>query len=151
VANGESVRFFGLGSKDRKDSEGWAQIHLQDCVFGTIVDVYLEMERIHNAVSDTEGTLTQLQSVYKCKFENLIQGFAVTSFDSMIPKYFSKTSNLVTTIRKSNVSHFDMMHSYAVLDEPQSGVRNRLKEELLVFVEAHQELIEQTLEPESKA
>jgi hypothetical protein len=150
-ADGESIRFFGLGFKDRKDSEGWAQNHLQDCVFGTIVDVHLVMEHIHNAASDTEGTLKQLQSVYKLKFENLTQGLAVTSFDSRIPKYFSKTSNLVTSIRKSNVSHFDMIPSYAVWDEPQSGARDRLKEELLVFEEAHQELIEQTLDPESKA
>jgi hypothetical protein len=31
--DGESVRFFGLGFKDRKNSEGCAQIHLQQCVF----------------------------------------------------------------------------------------------------------------------
>jgi hypothetical protein len=96
--------------------EGWAQIHLQQCVFGTIVDVYLVMEHIHNAVSDNEGTLKQLQSVYKIKFEYLAQGLAVTSFDSRIPKYISKTSNLVTTIQKSNTL------SYAVWDEPQRGV-----------------------------
>jgi hypothetical protein len=37
-----------------------------------------------------------------------------------------------------------MISSYAVWDEPQSGVRDRLKEELLVFEAAHQELFEQT-------
>jgi hypothetical protein len=150
-ADGETIRFFGLGFKDRRDSETWAQENLQNCVFGTIVDVHLVMEHIYNAISDNEGTLKQLQSVYKLKFENLTQGLAVTSFDARIPKYFSKTSNLVTSIRKSNVSHFDRIPSYALWDEPQSGARDRLKEELLVFEEAHQELIDTTLDQNSKA
>jgi hypothetical protein len=95
------------------------------------------MEHIHNAVSDSEGTLKQVQSAYKLNFENLTQGLAVTSFDSRIPKYFSQTYNMVTTIQKSNVRHFDMISSYAVWNEPQSGVRDRLTEELFVFEEAH--------------
>jgi hypothetical protein len=81
----------------------------------------------------------------------LTQGLAVTYFDSSIPKYFSKTSNLVTSIRKSNVSHFDRIPSYAFWDEPQRGARHRLKEELLVFEEAHQELQDTTLDQDSKA
>jgi hypothetical protein len=47
-------------------------------------------------------------------------------FWSKNPKYFSNTSNMVTTILNSNVSHFDMIPSYSVWDEPQSGVRDRL-------------------------
>jgi hypothetical protein len=43
AADGETIRFFGLGFKDRRDSETWAQEHLQNCVFGTIVDVHLVM------------------------------------------------------------------------------------------------------------
>jgi hypothetical protein len=114
-----------------------------------LIDTMIEVGRIANL--EIQKSQFHIQSVYKVKFENLTQALAVTSFDSIIPKYYSKTRNIVSTIRKSNVSHFDMIPSYAVWDEPQSGVRDRLKEELIVFEESHQEIIKQKLNQGSKA
>jgi polyhydroxyalkanoate synthesis regulator phasin len=150
--DGESVKFFGLGFREPREAEAWAAAHLSGISYGTVVDAHLVLEHVNSNLSDSEGTLKELQGLYKLKIENITQGRAIASFESRVPKLFSKHSTLIgTMVSKTGKSYFDQVPSYADWDEANTGFRERLKFELRNFEYTHTRVIEDKLDPDSKA
>jgi hypothetical protein len=138
----ESIKFFGLGFRDAKDAEVWANTHLEDCSYGIIVDAHLVMEHVYIAIAETDNTLTKMQQLYKLSIDNMTQGTAISSFESRVPKFFSKSSSITgAMLRKKGISHFDQIQSYKDWSETGHGFQQRLKDELRLFATAHTSLI----------
>jgi hypothetical protein len=152
-SDGEAVRFFGLGFREPREAEAWAAAHLAMHSYGIVVDAHLVFEHIYNAVTTTEGgAIARLHSLYKLRIDNLTQAAAITSFESRIPKLFSKSSSISGNILKRHgTSHFDQVASYGEWSEPGTGFRARIKEELLNFEQTHTLMIEDGLSPDTKA
>jgi hypothetical protein len=125
---------------------------VDDCSYEYVVDAHLVLVHVYTNVSDSETTIKQLQVLTKLKIENLTQSIAISSFETRIPKFFSKSTTIASgMLKKSSYSHFDQIPSYKEWDQSTNGYRARLKEELKNFDIAHTKLIEDTLDVNSKA
>jgi hypothetical protein len=111
------------------------------------------MGHIYAYVSESDGALKQLQSLYKLKIDNMTQGLAIQSFETRIPKFFAKNGSITSGMAKSRTgtSYFDQIPSFRDWDEPMTGFRDRLKEELRNFESTHTRVIEDRLDAHSKA
>jgi hypothetical protein len=77
---------------------------------------------------------------------------AITSFETRIPKYFSKSVAVVSGAgRKGGYSHFDRIPTYNDWNETTIGYRDRLKEELANVERVHENIIETKMDNSSKA
>jgi hypothetical protein len=142
------VKFYGLGFRDPRDAENWVEEHMGDSSYGVIVEVHLVFEHLYAATaSDNESTLKQLNGLNKLKIDNISQSFELTSFETRIPKLFSKHSTISGAVSKrSAISYFDQIPSYADWAAPGIGFRDRLTDELVIFDRTHSRVIEETLE-----
>jgi hypothetical protein len=150
-SDNEAVKFFGLGFRDYKECETWVGLHMIGCPYGMIVDAHLVLEHIYDQVSDTEGGVKIHQGLRKADLDDLTQSLMITSFDSRIPKYFASSGSAAPSIRKANASYFDRIPTYRDWDEPITGFRDRLKEELQIFDTSHSEVIRNSLDPTNLA
>jgi hypothetical protein len=146
--------FFGLGFRDKKDCDAWYTTHLTNIPVGLIVDIHIVLEHIFNSsntvdTAESGGLSQHLHSVKKLMMNNMTMAVAVCSFDSRLPKFFSRATTIPTG-HKENASYFDRIPSYAAWDESGTGYRDRLKDEIASFEEAHQDLIDVTLQSETK-
>jgi hypothetical protein len=148
-SDNEAVKFFGLGFREYKECEACVILNLNDCPHGMIVDVHLVLEHVYDQVSENEGGVKVHQGLRKADLDDLTQSLLLTSFDSRLPKYFASASSSTPSIRKPNASYFDRIPSYRDWDEPVTGFRDRLKEELQIFDTAHTEVIRNSLDPTS--
>jgi hypothetical protein len=92
-SDGEAVKFFSLVLRSHQEGERWVSENLGECGYGLIVDANLSMEHVAHVyaqVFENEGAIKNLQRLYKLKIDNPTQVLAIFSFESQIPKYFSK-------------------------------------------------------------
>jgi outer membrane murein-binding lipoprotein Lpp len=151
-SEGEAVKFFGLGFRDNREAEAWITTYMDDCSYGFIVDAHMVFEHVFSYVSESESTIKQLQGLNKLKIDNLTQSLAISSFETRIPKYFSKSASVaVSMLKKPSFSHFDQIPSYTEWNASTHGYRERLRDELKFFDMAHTKLIEQNLSDNQQA
>ena len=91
-------------------------------------------ERVFYNMDNTD-TLARLQQCYKIKVTCIADGVAVTSYDSKIPKVFSRSHG--HRVVKTDSSFLDAIPSYQDWDDPGTGHRCRLQEELSNFDDIH--------------
>jgi hypothetical protein len=90
---------------------------------------------------DNTDTLARLQQCYKIKVTTIADGVAITSFDSKIPKFFSRSHG--HKVVKADGSFLDSIASYQEWDDPGTGYRLRLQEELSNFEDIHGTYLEE--------
>lgn len=142
-SKGKAIRSFGLGFRDRRASEEWLVANMKDDSFGLFVDVHLVFEQLNHMVN-AEGadTLKTLHSIQKLDLDNMNQALCVTSFDTRVPKMLSKSSNMAPPSRTGKgVSHFDQVKDFSEWDGA-NGMRERIKDNLVIFEFAHLAQIE---------
>jgi hypothetical protein len=88
--NNVSIKFSGLGVTKPPDANSWLEKELPRHPAGLIVDAHMVFERMFYSMDNTD-TLARLQQCYKIKVTTIADGVAITSFDSKIPKFFSRS------------------------------------------------------------
>jgi hypothetical protein len=129
-----SIKFSGLGFTKPADANSWLEKELPHHPAGLIVDAHMVFERVFYNMDNTD-TLARLQQCYKIKVTAIADGVAITSFDSKIPKFFSRSHG--HKVVKTDGSFLDAIASYQDWDNPGTGYRLRLQEELSNFEEIH--------------
>jgi hypothetical protein len=124
---------------------------MDGCPYGMVVDAHLVLEHIYDQVSESEGRVKIHQGLRKADLDDLTQSLLLTSFDSRLPKFFASAGSTAPSIRKPNASYFDRIPSYRDWDEPITGFRDRLKEEIQIFDTSHSEVIRNSLDPTGMA
>lgn len=150
----KAVKFFGIVFRGHTEAETWVSEHLDGDSFGLVVDAHLVMEHIYHQAFSDDGSLKELNGLYKLKIDNITQGLAMSSFDYQIPRFFSVSANLLNKkpkIRKPDSSHFDNIETYEDWDLPIMGFRAKLKDQLEEFQDMHIRMISETLSPDDPA
>jgi hypothetical protein len=129
-----SIKFAGLGFIKPPDAHSWLEKELPRHPAGLIVDAHMVFERVFYNMDNTD-TLARLQQCYKIKVTTIADGVAITSFDSKIPKFFSRSHG--HRVVKTDGSFLDAITSYQDWDDPGTGYRLRLQEELANFEDIH--------------
>jgi hypothetical protein len=101
---------------------------------GLIVDVHMVFEHVFYSMDNTD-TLACLQQCYKIKVTAIADGVTITSFDSKIPKFFSRSHG--HKVVKRDGSFLDSIGSYQEWDDLGTGYRLWLQEELATFEDIH--------------
>jgi hypothetical protein len=135
-----SIKFSGLGFTKPPDANSWLEKELPRHPAGLIVDAHMVFERIFYNMDNTD-TLARLQQCYKIKVSTISDGVAITSFDSKIPKFFSRSHG--HKVVKTDGSFLDAIASYQEWDDPGTGYRLRLQEELANFEDIHGTYLEE--------
>jgi hypothetical protein len=135
-----AIKFAGLGFTKHGDANSWLEKALPHHPSGLIVDAHMVFERVFYNM-DNSDTLQRLQQCYKIKVTTIADGVAITSFDSKIPKFFSKSHG--HKVVKTDGSFFDAIGSYQEWDDPGTGYRLRLQEELSNFEDIHGTYLEE--------
>lgn len=149
-----AVKFFGQTFRGHHEAEAWVGEFLDNDSFGLIVDAHLVFEHVYHQAFSDEGSLKDLNVLYKIKIDNITQGLAISSFDNPMPKFLSISTNTLTKkpkIKKVDSSHFDNIDNYEDWDLPIMGFRAKLKEHLEEFEESHIRMIQELLSVEDPA
>ena len=147
-ADKEAIKFCNLGFRTYQESAAWVDINFPDYSFGLVMSMFTVLEHVHATFSGLPS-LERLNQLYKLKIDDLNKGLAITSFDSRWPKYFMKVQSTAATT--TDQSFFDKVPSYEAWEEPQTGFRDRLKEELETFGQGYNRMILNTLPSGSPA
>jgi hypothetical protein len=91
---------------------------------------------------DNTGALGHLQQLYKIKVATITNGIAITSFDSKIPKFFFSPSHGHKVVNSDGL-FLDLIGSYQQWDNPGTGQRLCLQEELANFDDMHGNYLEE--------
>jgi hypothetical protein len=129
-----SIKFSGLGFVKPPDANSWLEKELPHHPAGLTVDAHMVFERVFCNMDNTD-TLARLQQCYKIKVATITDGAAITSFDSKIPKFFSRSHG--HKVVKTDGSFLDAIASYQEWDDPGTGHRLCLQEELANFEDIH--------------
>lgn len=148
--DGDAIKSFGLGFRDRRASEAWIDANMHPKRFGLVVDVHLVFEHLYDMVAPNEGVLKVLNNIQKLDLENLTQGLCITSFETRLPKILSKASMVMPSRSVKGVSHFDRSETYAAWDEPVCGTREVIEFHLNTFAITHQDDIDSNTEEGSR-
>jgi hypothetical protein len=135
-----AIKFSGLGFTKPPDANSWLKKELPHHPAGLIVDAHMVFERVFYNM-DNSDTLQPLQQCYKIKVTTIADGVAITSFDSKMPKFFSRSHG--HKVVKSDGSFFDAIGSYQEWDDPATGYHIRLQEELANFEDIHGTYLEE--------
>jgi hypothetical protein len=123
-----------LGFTKPRDANSWLEKELPHHPAGLIVDAHMVFERVFYNM-DNIDTLARLQQCYKIKVTTIADGVAITSFDSKIPKFFSQSHG--HRVVRTDGSFLDSIGTYQEWDDPGTGYRLRLQEELANFDDIH--------------
>ena len=104
-----SIKFSGLGFTKPPDANSWLEKELPHHPSGLIVDAHMVFERVFYNMDNTD-TLARLQQCYKIKVTTIADGVAITSLDSKIPKFFSRSHG--HKVVKADGSFLDSIASY---------------------------------------
>jgi hypothetical protein len=125
-----SIKFSGLGFTKPPDANSWLEKELPHHPAGLIVDAHMVFEHVFYNMDNTD-TLARLQQCYKIKVTTIADGVAITSFNSKIPKFFIRSHG--HKVVKADGSFLDSIALYQECDDPSTGYRLRLQEELSNF------------------
>lgn len=115
------------------------------CSLVVVMHMVMEHVRMYISCKDLIG---HLEKQFKLKIKTLVNGIAMTLFETKIYWYFSAAASTHKVV-KHNASYFDTVETFEEWDVPNSGYWTRLKEELVTFRAAHQDNIDEMMECES--
>jgi hypothetical protein len=127
----DSVKFIGFGFRRAEEAFAWVDIHMPDYKFGLIVDVHMVFEHLSSL---SAKTITTLQQLIKIDMKDMSQGVAEAAG---------------YTVVKTDESFFDKVKTYREWEEPHTGYRDRLKNDLTSFDLAHKQLVVDNTDPGS--
>jgi hypothetical protein len=140
--DGNSISFQGLGFSNAEEAYSWLEMNGPK-EFGLMVDFHTVLEHVYQSSTNSD-TLSRLQTLYKLKISTLTEGVAMTSFDSLLPKYFAKDGS--HRVVRYGDSYFDKIANWSDWDHPVTGFRDQLKTELQFFRQSHLEVLRSFLE-----
>lgn len=70
-ADGDAVKAFGLGYKEKRASEEWINTYLNKVPFGLVLDAHLLLKNLYSMTSDNENTIKTLHSMQKLNLSNM--------------------------------------------------------------------------------
>lgn len=147
ASDGDAIKSFGLGFKDPKSSNEWVDANLAGSQFGLVVDAHLVFEHLFYLSGDNENSLKQLNNILKLELSNMTQGLCIQSFETRIPKMFSKSTRYP---KGKGKTHFDGIPNYAAWENSSEGTKELIAEHLATFQTSHQNDIEEYTLPDSK-
>jgi hypothetical protein len=130
------VKFNGFGFRRAEEAFTWVDIHLPDHKFELIVDVHMVFEHLSSL---SAKTITILQQLVKIDMKDMSPGVAVSSFDNRLPKRLTEAAGCMAV--KTDESFFEIVKSYWEWEEPHTGYRDCLKNDLTAFDLAHKQLV----------
>jgi hypothetical protein len=104
------------------------------------------MEHVYASIEGQE-VIGQLQKQIKLGILTLADGLAMSSFQTKLPRFFSKQG--AHTVIKNDSSFFSEVTTWDEWDSPMTGFRACMKEALTSFRTSHQGNIDDTLERDS--
>jgi hypothetical protein len=140
------VKFGGLNLDSLSNATAWISLHVAVEDVGLVVDPHTVFEHIFANLSGREF-LKNFERVHKLEISTLAQGYSMSSFEQPIPKIFSKAG---TTVIKDDSSYLSRIVSWDDWDYPDTGLRQCLTKELVIFNRSHRSEIENTLDEESR-
>jgi hypothetical protein len=97
--------------------------------------------------SASAKTIPTLQLLVKIEMKDMSQGVAVSSFDQQLPKLLSEAPTY--GVIKHDESYFDRIKSYRDWEEPHTGFRDRLKQDLNAYELSHKQMVADNTKPGS--
>jgi hypothetical protein len=141
-----AVKSFGLGFKKLADAQAYIMKELPSSSYGLIVDAHVVFEHIFVQISP-KPILDNMYKMHKIKIDNINDGLAVQSFESAMPKFFTKQGEY--KVVSGNCSYFSAIKSWSEWVEPNSGYRDMMRTLLNSFKESHLNSINEALLPGS--
>jgi hypothetical protein len=144
-----SIRFAGLGFDTANKAHSWLHLNVATLDAGLIVDPHTVFEHIF-AEENGEDFFKRFESVHKLQILTLQQGYAMTSFQRPVPKFFSSSG---TRVVRDHASYFDKVPTWSEWDHQDTGFRDTLRRGLAAFATSHRETIDTTFgdDPHSNA
>jgi hypothetical protein len=144
-----SIKFAGLGFDSAQKASAWLTINISTVDAGLIVDPHTVFEHIF-AEENGDDFFKNSERVYKLQILTLQQGYAMTSFQQAVPKFFASSG---TRVVRDHASFFNKIHTWAEWDHQHTGFRDVLKSGLAAFATSHREAIHTTFgkDPTSNA
>ena len=136
-----TVTYGGVTWESPDDAELWINSEMSVSAAGLIVDPHIVMEHVMANVAGGKF-LDIFLKTHKLHIHNLAQGYAMSSYEQPVPKFFSSGSLKVIM---GDTSHLDKIPTWDEWDYPTTGLRDVLKKELETFQSGHTKMINNTL------
>jgi hypothetical protein len=144
-----TIKFAGLGFDSIHKASAWLSINISTVDAGLIVDPHTVFEHIF-AEANGDDFFKSFERVDKLQILTLQQGYAMTSFQQAVPKFFSSSG---TRVVRDHESFFSKITTSAEWGHQHTGFRDTLRAGLTAFATSHREAIDTTFgdEPTSNA
>ena len=140
--DGNSIKFGGLGFTSGYDAGAWTEANVGNNGYGWIYDYHILMQAVWSNISG-EDLVKRLTKGYKLDIENGHQLATIGSFETDLPRFFSKTHGHTVTHRDQ--SFFGSIKTWAEWDLPHQGFRDRLNREIEYVRNDHEKNIRDNL------
>jgi hypothetical protein len=123
-----AIKFCGLGFRNSKEAEAYILKEMPSHSYGLIVDAHMVMEHVFEMISN-RSVLDQLYKIHKIKIDNVNDGIAITSFETVLPKYFFRQSGDYKVVAGA-VSYLNSVKTFAEWDVPHVGFRDHFRSKM---------------------
>jgi hypothetical protein len=134
-----SIKFSGLGFDSPQKENAWLMANVAPSDVGLIVDPHTVLEHIYAEENGDDFFKSFKERVHKLQILTLQQGYAMTSFQRAVPKFFA---NAGTRVVRDHSSFFDKIPTWGEWDHQHTGYRDTLKKGLSDFATSHRETID---------
>jgi hypothetical protein len=124
-----TIKFAGLGFDSIQKASAWLSINISTVDAGLIVDPHTVFEHIF-AEANGDDFFKNFERVHKLQILTLQQGYAMTSFQQAVLKFFSSSG---TRVVRDHESFFSKISTWAEWDHQHTGFRDTLKSGLTAF------------------
>jgi hypothetical protein len=102
-----AIKFAGLGFDSLQKASAWLTINIPTIDAGLIVDPHTVFEHIY-AETNGDNFFKNFERVHKLQILTLQQGYAMTSFQQAVPKFFSSAGTRVVRDHESFFNKISM-------------------------------------------
>lgn len=143
----DGISYHNLGFRDPSEADSWIEEHSPQGKYGLMIDFHIMMEHIEQKVRGVDA-LARLEKVHKIKLPSNSEAVAISSFQSMIPRFFSKPGEYL--VIDNTESYFTNIKSFSDWNNSASGYKVQLKKQMERFRKYQLATIKAKLSPESK-
>ena len=86
------IEFQSLGFEDPDEAHSWI---VKNCLvgsYGYVIDFHVLMEYIYQKLNGQDN-LSRLEKLHKIKLKSNMEAIAISSFETMCPRFFSKSGD----------------------------------------------------------
>ena len=112
--------------------------HCPTARFGLVIDFHTMMEHIYQNIKGIDA-LTRLEKVHKIQVGSNSEAVAISSFEFMVPRFFSKTRD--HKVYKDKDSYFSNIKSHSLWDNPSLGHKLTLENHMQRSHHSHMTVI----------